>query len=251
MWLHEAAKQIPPSRKTAALLAERILYEDENFIILNKPSGMSVHVGSTVRVGVIEAMQHMYSWVPHLELGHRLDSETSGCLVLSKRKRILREWHALLRAGKVTKIYWALTHGQWQASELRVDLPLRKEYHDGGRHAVTVHADGKESLTIFRPLQVFSQATLVEAKLYTGRTHQIRVHAQYRGHPIAGDDRYGNLAFNKLTRQWGIKRLFLHARAIDFTLFSLHQRIRVEAPLDLELEAAMQALSAGRGEHLG
>lgn len=242
IYLEEKAKQIPPSQATSNLLGGRILYEDDNLLIINKPSGMSVHAGSTVRVGVVEALRHMYPNLPNLELAHRLDSETSGCLVLAKKKRILREIHGLLREGKVTKIYWALTKGKWKDSELRVDLPLHKDYQDGGKHVVEVDKEGKSALTVFRTIKSFKrEASLMEVKLYTGRTHQIRVHAQHQGHPLAGDDRYGDPEFNKQVRQLGLKRMFLHAKSIDFTLPSLDQRITVEAPLDSELEAAVNA----------
>jgi len=245
VFLEEKAKQIPPSKTTEALLASRILYEDENLLVINKPSGMSVHLGSTVRVGVIEALRHMYPHCPGMELAHRLDSETSGCLVIAKKKRILRELHALLREGQMKKIYWALTLGKWKDSELRVDLPLHKDYQDGGKHVVEVSDEGKSALTIFRTIQSYKrEAALMEVALHTGRTHQIRVHAQYRGHPIAGDDRYGDTEFNKFVRQLGLKRMFLHARSIDFTLPSLGQRIKVEAPLDTELEAIIKVFKA-------
>lgn len=238
--LPEKGAQAAPSRQTETLLADRILYEDEFLLIINKPSGMSVHAGSTVRVGVIEAMKHMYPKLPNLELAHRLDSETSGCLVLAKKKRILRELHELLREGKVCKIYWALTKGKWKRSELNVDLPLQKDYRDGGKHVVEVNSAGKESQTIFKVIKEFGDASLVEARLLTGRTHQIRVHAAHQQHPIAGDDRYGDAEFNKVARQRGLKRMFLHARSIDFTLPSLNQRITVEAPLDVELERGLE-----------
>ncbi len=237
--LPEKGVQAAPSRQTESLLADRILFEDEHLLIINKPSGMSVHAGSTVRVGVIEALKHMYPKLPNLELAHRLDSETSGCLVLAKKKRILRELHTLLREGKMTKVYWALTKGHWKRSELHVDLPLHKDYRDGGKHVVEVNRAGKESQTIFKVIKEFEDASLVEARLLTGRTHQIRVHAAHQQHPIAGDDRYGDAEFNKLARQRGLKRMFLHARSIDFTLPSLNQRITVEAPLDIELERGL------------
>tara|TARA_R110000868_G_scaffold115799_2_gene308982 strand:- start:169 stop:1158 length:990 start_codon:yes stop_codon:yes gene_type:complete len=240
MFLEEKAKQAPPSQSTQMLLSDRILYEDDNLLIINKPSGMSVHAGSTVRVGIVEALRHLYPKLVNLELAHRLDSETSGCLVLAKRKKILRELHGLLREGKVSKIYWALTMGKWKRSERRVDLPLQKEYRDGGKHVVEVNRNGKSALTVFRPLETFTDAELMEVKLYTGRTHQIRVHAASQGHPIAGDDRYGDPEFNKVARQRGLKRMFLHARSIEFTLPSLDQHITVTAPLDTDLEVGMK-----------
>lgn len=246
--LEEKAKQAPPSKTTLSLLSDRIIYEDEHLIILNKPAGMSVHVGSTVRVGVIEAMRHLYPKLPNLELAHRLDSETSGCLILAKKKSILRELHGLLREGNVTKIYWTLTQGKWKDSELKVDAPLYKDYRDGGKHVVEVDDEGKSALTVFRPLKILDGAALMEVRLHTGRTHQIRVHAEHRRHPIAGDDRYGDPEFNKRARQLGLKRMFLHAYSIDFVLPSLNQRITVVAPLDPELENAVQAFEKKRHE---
>ena len=242
VFLAEQAKQVAPSRETISHLANRIIYEDDNFLIINKPCGMSVHAGSTVRVGVVEALRHLYPKLVNLELAHRLDSETSGCLVLAKKKRILREVHALLREGQVTKIYWALTKGQWQAEQLRVELALHKHYREGGKHVVEVNRHGKSALTVFHVLKEFNQASLMEVRLHTGRTHQIRVHATHQGHPIAGDDRYGEAEFNKLMRHLGLKRMFLHARSIEFTLPSQEQRIKVEAPLDTELEAIINLL---------
>lgn len=242
IFLAEKALSVPPSQSTTNRLAERILYEDDDLIVLNKPSGMSVHAGSTVRVGVIEAMRHHYHpKYPNLELAHRLDSETSGCLILAKKKRVLRELHTLLREGKITKIYWALTLGQWKANELKVDVSLHKDYQDGGKHVVMARHDGKTALTYFKTVEVFDGASLMEVRLMTGRTHQIRVHATHQGHPLACDDRYGDLEFNKLAKKRGLKRLFLHARSIEFTLPSHERPIKVEAPLDAELEAAILA----------
>ncbi len=240
VFLAEKGKVVPPSQQTIALLKQHILYEDEFLLIINKPSGMSVHVGSTVRLGVIEAMRHLYPQYPQLELAHRLDSETSGCLILAKRKRILRELHTLLREGRMTKLYWALTKGVWKKSELKVDFPLHKDYQDGGKHVVRVREGGKEALTVFHPIKNFDGASLVEARLYTGRTHQIRVHASHQGHPIAADDRYGDTEFNKQVHKQGLRRLFLHARSIDFILPSENRHISVIAPLDVELESFIE-----------
>lgn len=241
VYLEEKAKQLPPSKDTQALLAGRILFEDEHLIIINKPCGMSVHVGSTVRMGVIEAMRHMYPEYPQLELAHRLDSETSGCLILAKKRKVLRELHALLREGQIKKTYWTLTMGKWTKMQKVVDVPLQKDYRDGGKHVVEVHNDGKSALTIFRTLKEFKGSSLMEVDLHTGRTHQIRVHAQHQGHPVAGDDRYGDSEFNLSARQLGLKRMFLHAYSIEFILPSTQQSIKVVAPLDPELEAAIKA----------
>src|SRR3990167_2362705 len=240
--LGETAKQVPPSGETCKLLASRILYEDKYVLIINKPSGMAVHAGSQVRLGVVEILRHMYPHSPHLELAHRLDSDTSGCLILGKKRSILKEIHGLFREGKVSKIYWALTKGRWKTAELKVDAPLHRYLQQGGERLVKVSSEGKEALTVFRSLEVFHHASLMEATLYTGRTHQIRVHSQYLAHPIAGDDRYGEKEFNQKMHNFGLKRLFLHAKSIDFVIPSLDLRIQVTAPLDPELEACLAAL---------
>lgn len=242
VYLPDQSTQAPPSRTTQTLLSDRIIYENDYLLIINKPAGMSVHAGSTVRVGVIEALKHMYPKLPQLELAHRLDSETTGCLVVAKKKRVLRELHTLLREGKMIKIYWALTKGVWSKKDLKVEAALHKDYRDGGKHVVEVNPQGKSALTVFSPIKLFKNESLMEARLHTGRTHQIRVHAAYRGHPIAGDDRYGDELFNKEMKRVGLKRMFLHARSIDFILPSSGERIKVEAPLDPELEAVIHAL---------
>lgn len=249
LFLAEKGKVTPPSADTLAYLSERILYEDERLLILNKPANMSVHAGSTVRMGVIEALKHQYPHSPQLELAHRLDAETSGCLIIAKKRSTLRELHTLFREGQVVKVYWALTQGHWQDDELTADFALHKHYRHAGKHMVEVSASGKASLTHFRPLAVFAEASLTEAILSTGRTHQIRVHAAHLGHPIAGDERYGSLEFNKLARQRGLKRMFLHASRVEFTLPSQGQRIRVIAPLDEALETVINTFEQDKHKH--
>lgn len=240
--LEEKSAPQVPSRQLMTFLSERILYEDNNLLIINKPSGIPVHGGSGVKLAIVEALRSMYPKSPHLELAHRLDADTSGCLILSKKRGVLKELHELFREGKVRKIYWALTKGHWKESEYRVDVPLHKNHLSSGERIVRVDKEGKSSLTLFRPLKTFTEASLVEATLETGRTHQIRVHAQYRGHPIAGDEKYGDREFNKVMRQKGLKRLFLHAHRIDFVLPSTNQRIELEAPLDDDLAACLKTL---------
>lgn len=231
-----------PSQNLATFLTQRILFEDQNLLIINKPSGIPVHGGSQVKLGLIEALRVIYPKLPHLELAHRLDSDTSGCLILAKKRSILRELHALLREGQVSKKYWALTKGHWKESELTVEASLQKNYLAGGERIVKVNKEGKSSLTVFSPLETFQQATLVEAILHTGRTHQIRVHSQYRHHPIAGDEKYGDKDFNKDMKQFGVKRLFLHAYSIEFILPSTQQAIKVTADLDQDLADSLKLL---------
>ena len=231
-----------PGQSLMTLLSTSILYEDKNLFIINKPAGIPVHGGSKVKIGVIEALRCMYPKLPHLELAHRLDADTSGCLVMAKKRGVLKEVHELLRNGQVNKIYWALTKGSWMPSELRVDVPLLKNQMSSGERIVRVNPEGKTALTVFKPLKTFTDAMLVEATLFTGRTHQIRVHAQYRGHPIAGDEKYGDREFNKKMRECGLKRMFLHATSVGFDLPSTGQRVQVSAPLSPALENCLNHL---------
>ena len=238
--IEEKGRPLIPSQQLMKLLSQRILYEDNNLLILNKPSGIPVHGGTSVKMAIIEALRCLYPKSPHLELAHRLDADTSGCLVIAKKRSILKDLHELFREGKMRKMYWALTRGHWKASEYRVDVALHKNHLSSGERIVKVDKEGKASLTLFRPLKTYEEAMLVEATLATGRTHQIRVHAQYSGHPIAGDEKYGDREFNKQMRLHGIKRLFLHAHFIEFTLPSTGELIQATAPLDADLEGCLK-----------
>lgn len=234
---------LTPRANLVATLSERVLYEDKYLLIINKPSGIPVHGGSGVHMGLIEILRHMYSKIPHLELAHRLDLDTSGCLILAKKRSILKELHELMRSGKIHKVYLALTKGHWQESELKVEAPLQKNHLSSGERIVKVNKEGKASLTVFRQLATYPGASLVEATLHTGRTHQIRVHAQYRDHPLAGDEKYGDREFNKTVRQGGLKRLFLHASLIEFTLPSTGESYTVSAPLEVSLAEYLKTLA--------
>lgn len=230
------------SPKLHQLLEKRILFEDKSLLIINKPPGIPVHGGSQVKLGIVEALRQLYPNLTQLELAHRLDSDTSGCLIFAKKRSILREIHELLRNGEVNKLYLALTKGHWKSCELKVDAPLHKNYLSGGERIVKVQKEGKSALTVFKIIDSFSDSTLVEATLFTGRTHQIRVHAQYRGHPIAGDEKYGDKEFNKKMKGLGVKRLFLHAHSIEFTLPSNGQAVKVSCPLDRDLYETIEKL---------
>lgn len=243
MHLEDKVDTNVPSRRAVTRLQDVVLYEDKNLLIINKPSGIPVHGGSQVSMGVIEILRTMYPTLPHLELVHRLDADTSGCLILAKKRIILRELHELMRNGEVHKVYLALTKGHWVQSEYRVEASLRKNHLSSGERIVKVDNEGKASLTVFAPVETFEDAMLVEATLHTGRTHQIRVHARYRSHPVAGDEKYGDREFNKKMRQYGLKRLFLHARLIEFTLPSTGERIKVEAPLSKDLTDCLANLA--------
>lgn len=235
---------LSPSEKIKSELGKKILFEDEQLLIINKPSGLPVHGGSQVKLGIIEILRNVFPQFPHLELAHRLDADTSGVLILAKKRSALRKIHELLRTGNIEKIYWTLTKGEWKSNELRVEVSLQKNILQSGERVVKVNPEGKESITEFSVLKNFSFASLMQAKLLTGRTHQIRVHAQYRKHFIAGDEKYGDKEFNKKMRALGLKRLFLHAYSIAFELDD--KTIKVQAPLDEELKDCLDSCSVER-----
>jgi len=232
-------------RMPAALLErvrDSILMEDERLIVINKPAGIAVHGGSGVSFGIIEALRALRPGEP-LELAHRLDRDTSGCLLIARRPAVLRVLHALLREGQVDKAYLALLKGQWNLGKKRIEVPLRTDLREHGERTVRAHASGKEAVSEFRPVQFFrNRATLVEVALLTGRTHQIRVHAAYAGHPVAGDTKYGDEAFNEAMQKLGLTRMFLHAHSVGFQ-WPTGGEFSVNAPLPPELAAVIDRMS--------
>jgi 23S rRNA pseudouridine955/2504/2580 synthase len=226
-----------------ANLEKQILFEDERLIVINKPSGMAVHGGSGVNFGLIEALRALRPDARMLELVHRLDRDTSGCLVIAKKRSALRHIHEQLRDKKVQKFYFALVKGRWSDKLTRVNDSLRKNDLKSGERVVLVdNINGKASETRFKVLQRFQHATLVRAFPVTGRTHQIRVHCQIKGHSIAGDTKYGHNEFDSEMKILGLKRLFLHAASIEFTHPLSLQRIKIEAPLESSLELLLSKL---------
>jgi len=199
-------------------LNESIIYEDSGLLVINKPAGIAVHGGSGLSLGVIEALRKIRQDLSYLELIHRLDRETSGCLLLAKKRSVLREVQALLAAREVKEIYWAILLKPWTGEKKQlVDVPLEKNTLQSGERMVRVSEQGKPSQTSFRLLENYNEACWVEASPKTGRTHQIRVHSAWLGHPIIGDEKYGSVeADNALNL--GKTRLYLHARAIQFNL---------------------------------
>jgi 23S rRNA pseudouridine955/2504/2580 synthase len=222
-------------------LGGRILFENSRCLVLDKPAGMAVHGGSGVSYGVIEALRAERPDAPYLELAHRLDRDTSGCLVIAKRRSFLRAFHEQLRDGSVEKYYLALVAGQWEHGARKVSVALRKNTLAGGERMVRVDDAGKTALTVFRPIDRFPSATLVEAQLHTGRTHQIRVHGAHIGHPLAGDDKYGDRDFNSAMRELGLRRMFLHAHRVAFADQDGNP-VDVSAPLDDQLKAVLDRL---------
>ncbi len=224
-------------------LRERVLFEDDRVLVLDKPAGMAVHGGSGIRYGVIEALRQLRLDLRELELVHRLDRDTSGCLLLSKRRSALRSLHQALREEAMDKRYLALVGGRWKGAERVVKLPLRKNTLQSGERIVRVDEDqGKPAQTRFYREEDLGIGTLLRAELDTGRTHQIRVHLQAIGHPIAGDSKYGDETFNGAMRALGLRRLFLHAAFLAFPHPRDERIIRVEAPLPADLDAVLQRL---------
>jgi 23S rRNA pseudouridine955/2504/2580 synthase len=252
------AVRVPPVRRPepgaalaapaalAARLAAAILYEDDRVLVIDKPSGVAVHGGSGISVGVIEGLRAMRPG-QELELVHRLDRDTSGCLVIGKRRSALRALHRQLREGEVDKRYRALLAGSLPRRVVEVTLPLRKFQLRGGERMVQVdQAEGKTARTVFRRIEAYGEATLVDVALYTGRTHQIRVHAASLGAPVAGDAKYGDAAANRALRELGLKRLFLHAAALRFRPREDGEPVEVEAPLPADLQALLARLAERR-----
>jgi 23S rRNA pseudouridine955/2504/2580 synthase len=242
-----------PSRAASRLgdeLSRAIIHEDERLLVVNKPSGIAVHGGSGISNGVIEALRAARP-DETLELVHRLDRDTSGCLLVARKMSMLRSLHAMLREEDAfDKRYLVLVRGKWELGKKRIDAPLRTDTRVGGERTVKVDASGKEAASDFRVVQFFgSLATLLEVQLITGRTHQIRVHAAYAGHPVAGDEKYGDPDYNRQLREFGLNRLFLHAHSISFEDPAGKGLVSVSAPLPPELHAVVDAL-ASKGERM-
>lgn len=211
-------KDVHVGTRLTERLMDSIIYEDDHLLVLNKPAGIAVHGGSGLSLGVIEALRKTRSDLPYLELVHRLDKDTSGCLLMSKKRSVLRAIQALLESREVKKTYWAVLDHPWQGKKMViVDVALEKNTLKSGERMVRVNDAGKPSQTSFKLLENYQQACWVEASPKTGRTHQIRVHGAYLGHPIIGDQKYGgDRVIEGLAA--GNQRLYLHARAIQFTL---------------------------------
>jgi 23S rRNA pseudouridine955/2504/2580 synthase len=232
-----------PSAELIARIERAIVRVDDNLIVLDKPTGVAVHGGSGVSFGVIEALRAARP-AESLELVHRLDRETSGCLLIARRRAALRELHALMRANGFEKRYLVLVKGKWELGAKRIDVPLRTDTRVGGERTVRAESSGKASVSDFRPVQFFGKtATLMEVTLHTGRTHQIRVHAAYAGHPVAGDEKYGDAAFNESLRSLGLNRMFLHAHSLSFS-WPRGAEFSINTPLPAELSTLIDALAA-------
>lgn len=248
--------RIPPVRvaertRAAAPAAEfDILLEDSHLLVIDKPAGVAVHGGSGVSHGVIEQLRAARPQAKFLELVHRLDRETSGILMLAKKRSALVGLHEQIREGQLDKRYLALVRGDWQNARQHVKLPLFKYTTPEGERRVRVQADGMASHTIFNLVRRYGEFALVEAELKTGRTHQIRVHLASSGFPICGDDKYGDFPLNKqLQKADGarvpLKRMFLHAHRLTFTHPETGDSVTLNAPLPKECRDFLNSLETG------
>ena len=247
--------RLPPVRRANDLavatvvpggVAERlktaILHEDKDLLILNKPSGLAVHGGSRLQYGLIEALRQTRSATEMLELAHRLDRATSGCLLIAKTRAALTALHQMLREGKIEKRYTALVAGRWHGGARGVSVAIAKRASGTHGRMVGIAANGKTAETWFKPCEYFDDCSLMTVRIYTGRTHQIRVHAAHVGHPLVGDDKYGDYALNKKMRKRGLKRLFLHASQLQFHMPDTNRSYTIDAPLPDTLRQFLDTL---------
>jgi 23S rRNA pseudouridine955/2504/2580 synthase len=240
----------PPAAPTGRVrdIEECILFEDQRVIVINKPSGLAAHGGSGISHGAIELLRAARPDVRDMSLVHRLDRETSGCLVLAKKRSALRALHELFREGTVEKNYFALVIGDWQLGEKLIDAPLLVEHRKKGERHVVVSGAGKSAQTLIRLSRTFGKYSLVQCQPRTGRTHQIRVHCLHAGHAIAGDERYGDPEANAMLKKLGLKRLFLHAQSIAFPDDSGNE-MHFTAPLTDDLQIFLERLQQRLREH--
>jgi len=221
---------------------ESIVYEDDAMLVLDKPAGMAVHGGSGISRGVIEQLRWERPQAKFLELAHRLDRETSGILLVGKKRSALTKLHEMMRENHMRKRYLVLVKGHWQEQKKRVVLPLKKYDLENGEKRVAVEAGGQHSETIFRLKQNLGEFSLLEAELVTGRTHQLRVQLAHLGFPIAGDDKYGDFALNKQLQKRGLKRMFLHSAETALHHPLTGEQLKLIAPLPKELDKFLNCL---------
>ncbi|MGH8136541.1 MAG: RluA family pseudouridine synthase [Steroidobacteraceae bacterium] len=248
--------RLPPLRETPAgaglparvpeslqaLVRAALIHEDELILAFNKPAGLAVHGGSGLSFGLIEALRALRPDEP-LELAHRLDRDTSGCLIVARTRVALREVHALLREGQVEKHYTALVTGHWRLGRKKIDAPVLTHVRQGGERMVRVHAEGKPAVSIFDPREYYRDlASLMDVEIHTGRTHQIRVHAAFAGHPVAGDEKYGQREFNARMREFGLRRMFLHSSAIAFRWPGTKKKVAIKVGLPEDLAKVLAGL---------
>jgi len=238
----DRAPQQAPDKDNLNWLEERIIFEDESILVLNKPAGLAVHGGSGLKYGAIECMRELRKDAHFLELVHRLDRDTSGCLMFAKRRSHLRRLHEQLREGRIEKHYRALLKGKWRGGTQKISCGLEKNTLSSGERVVRVSDSGKQSESIFKPIDTTAIASYMDIHLLTGRTHQIRVHAASEGYPLAGDTKYGDKSFNQEMKQLGLKRQFLHAWSLSLTHPKTGEPLNLTATLDDDLQQVLSKL---------
>jgi 23S rRNA pseudouridine955/2504/2580 synthase len=225
----------PAAKPAPRALALPVIYEDDALLVVDKPSGIAVHGGSGISYGVIESLRAERPRAKLLELAHRLDRDTSGLLVIAKKRAALVELHRMLREGEVEKVYLALVKGAWTGGARELRERLHKYVTAGGERRVAVHGGGQSAVTLVRPIAASAICSLLELRLMTGRTHQIRVHLAHAGHPVLGDGKYGDFEANRAARLQ-VKRLLLHARRLAFSHPVTRERLRLEAPVPGDMQ---------------
>lgn len=234
--------QLQAPRALQDMINDRILFENDDLLVVNKPAGLAVHGGSNVQYGLIESLRQSRPNADMLELVHRLDQDTSGCLVIAKSRQALGQLHDQFRSkSDMEKIYRAIVVGRWQGGEQLIEAPLKKNNLQSGERMVTVDSDGKAARSLFSPLAYYDEASVMEVKLFTGRTHQIRVHARHVGHAVAGDVKYGDPKYNQTLKNRGLKRMFLHAQSLSFQLDRDYELV---APVDPEWQQFLSLLES-------
>ena len=240
--ISQRPRKIQPSAQKKDHLNDQILYEDDEILVIDKPSGIAVHGGSGVAHGVIETIRATHQNQKYIELVHRLDRDTSGCLIMAKKRSVLTKLQKDMFYNKIKKSYCALVKGLWPKTTKMVSAPLLKNHLSSGERIVRVDSRGKESITRVSLVNYFSECSLLDIQLVTGRTHQIRVHCQFVGHPIAGDLKYGDKNFNTKLKVNGLKRLFLHANQLNFKHPRSGKHLKITAKLPKPLENLLESI---------
>lgn len=238
----KCAKQHYFNQQLIDCLQAATLFEDDNLLVINKPAGLVVHAGTGEQTGIIEYLRHIRTELDYLELAHRLDRDTSGCLILAKSPIVLKEIHVSLNEKTAHKHYLTFVKGEWPKKLTEISKPLKKNTLSSGERLVRVDTDGKMAITRFQCQKVYQHGTLLDVELLTGRTHQIRVHACSEGHPIVMDHKYGDTEYNKQMKRLGLKRLFLHASEIRLNIPSYRHTFAVKAPLPDDLQTFLSKL---------
>lgn len=249
--LRQAAERpiLQPSKSLKIAIESSLIINDNHLIILNKPTHIPVHGGTGVTHGVIEVLRNLFddhdtSGGEGVELAHRIDRDTSGCLIVVKNINILKEIQGLFKSNSVSKKYLTIVKGHWPISQTSVNLPLKKNQLSSGERIVRVDEAGKSAITKVKVMHHYQSATLLEVTILTGRTHQIRVHCAAKGHPVIGDNKYGDKQFNtQIAKTLGTKRMLLHAATIGFAIPSINQSYAVSACLDSDFKEALEALA--------